>query len=83
MPPAVVSWKVRRSIAVVKAIYGASFVAMEPSAITAKRDEVRERSVSVVPHDEDERTCRFGRCFSMKFAKESKSADLRVYHALC
>ena len=35
-----------------KAIDGATFVAMQPSAIGAKRNEISERSVRIVPRDE-------------------------------
>ena len=38
-----------------KAVDGAAFIAMQPSAIGTKGYEVSERTIGVVPHSEDEK----------------------------
>jgi len=37
-----------------KTINGAPFIAVQPSTVSTKRNEVCERCIGVVPHDEDE-----------------------------
>ena len=46
--------QIRFTIAVVKAVNGTTLVTMQPGAIAAKGNQIGERSVGVVPHDEDE-----------------------------
>src|SRR5882724_16915 len=54
--PSCVWWHVWRAITIVKSIYRAALIAMQPCAVSAERDEVGKRCVGVVPHDEDEET---------------------------
>jgi hypothetical protein len=66
------------AIAVVKAIYRAALVAMKPSTVGAKGDEVSERNVGVVPHDEDEETeCEMGACWQSGSKLSMYSATLK------
>jgi len=53
-PPTFVGLDIGRPIEIVKAIYRATPVSMEPCPICTERNEVCERSVGIVPHDEDE-----------------------------
>jgi hypothetical protein len=52
--PAFVWRNVGRTVSIVKAIDRTAFVAVQPSTVRTERNEVSKRSVSVVPHDEDE-----------------------------
>jgi hypothetical protein len=37
-----------------KTVYGAALIALEPCAIGVEGNEVCERGIGIVPHDEDE-----------------------------
>ncbi len=39
-----------------KTIDGTAFIAVQPSTVRTKRDEICERRIGIVPHDEDEET---------------------------
>ena len=52
-----VAWRqIGRAITIMKPIDGAPFVAMQPRSVSAKGNQISERYIGIVPHDEDEET---------------------------
>ena len=54
LTPFLVGRNVWRAVAIVKTIDRPSLVSVQPGTVGAKRYEVRQRRVGVIPHDEDE-----------------------------